>query len=143
MAAQASYVTPPQQALAKTHQPHRAHYPPASYTTHKQDYATVPLHDLSATHARGSPSPVASGTNTPNGSANKKKPWTFLPTHSFASLESSIGGDLEKRKRPKNNRNTSWDLLGERAEWEEYNPAQCRDQQGRRTGVEYAECVHR
>jgi hypothetical protein len=40
------------------------------------------------------------------------------------SLESGLGGDPEKKaKRPKSTRGASWDLLGERAEWEEYNVA--------------------
>ena len=40
--------------------------------------------------------------------------------HSSASLDSVN----EKKKRPKGQRTGSWDLLGDRAEWEEYNVAQ-------------------
>ena len=43
-------------------------------------------------------------------------------SHSQVSLE---GIEMEKKqKRPKGSRTGSWDLLGEKAEWEEYNPAQ-------------------
>jgi hypothetical protein len=40
-------------------------------------------------------------------------------------LENGLSGpDGEKKKaRPKTPRGASWDLLGERAEWEEYNVA--------------------
>jgi len=42
--------------------------------------------------------------------------------HSATSLENGNGGMSEKGKRPKGLRSNSWDLLGERAEWEDYNP---------------------
>lgn len=69
-----------------------------------------------------------SGANTPSGSGNKRKPWSFLPLHqSNASLESGMneksGKNTPKRPKPLH-RPGSWDLLGDRAEWEEYNPAQ-------------------
>lgn len=88
------------------------HYPPQTFTS-------VPLRDEPpSAHA----TPNASGRNTPNGSGNKRKTWTFLPTHSATSLENGTGGFGEKLKRPKNSRGNSWDLLGERAEWEDFNP---------------------
>ena len=46
--------------------------------------------------------------------------------HSSTSLEfdgAEKGAAGEKKKRPQQGRTTSWDLLGERAEWEDYNPA--------------------
>lgn len=42
--------------------------------------------------------------------------------HSATSLESGQGGISEKIRRPKANRGNSWDLLGERPEWEDFNP---------------------
>lgn len=43
--------------------------------------------------------------------------------HSQTSLENGQGPYNEKQKRPKSNRGSSWDLLGnERPEWEDYNP---------------------
>lgn len=45
---------------------------------------------------------------------------------SAASLDSGTGGSGEKRKRPKTSRAQSWDLLGERPEWEEYNPSKAK-----------------
>lgn len=45
---------------------------------------------------------------------------------STPSLESG-SGSAEKKKRPKGtSRAQSWDLLGERPEWEEYNPAKAK-----------------
>ena len=44
--------------------------------------------------------------------------------HSSVSLEDGQDINEKKQKRPKNHRAGSWDLLGDRAEWEEYNPAQ-------------------
>lgn len=65
-----------------------------------------------------------SGASTPNGSGRKKKHWSFLPQQSTTDLaENGQGGVSEKpSKRPKTPRGTSWDLLGDRAEWEEFNP---------------------
>lgn len=115
-APQASYHPAAPQPAATGPPGGRVHYPPQTFTT-------VPLRDDSPS-GRASPSPLASGRNTPSNSANKKKSWTFLPTHSSTSLESGQAGGLNEKsgKRPKNARGSSWDLLGERAEWEDYNP---------------------
>ncbi len=124
-AGHAPYLNPPQ--AAATPPLSRNRYPPSPYTAPRQEYTTVPLRDASSPvplpsqSGRGTPSPLPSGANTPNGSGNRKKPWNFLPMHSSTA---SLNGDDEKRKRPKAHRTGSWDLLGERAEWEEYNPAQ-------------------
>ena len=123
------YLTPPQ--AAATHSPstsQRVQYPPTPYRSPKQDYTTVPLRDTSPVTQpdRGTPSPLPSGANTPNGSANRKKYWTFLPMHSSQSLDSGLGTvENEKRnKRPRSHRTGSWDLLGDKAEWEDYNVAE-------------------
>jgi hypothetical protein len=108
----------------------RVHYPPSPYiATARHDapadqhYTSIPLNDESPSSARPSrsTSPNRSGANTPN--SGRKKPWSFLPMHgATASGHMTPSGDSEK-KRPKNRRNQSWDLLGDRADWEEYNPA--------------------
>ncbi|WVQ97390.1 hypothetical protein IAU59_004502 [Kwoniella sp. CBS 9459] len=98
----------------------RVHYPPSPYIAKGDAYTTVPLQDHSS--RPGSPSPLASGTTTPHGSANKKKHWSFLPQSSTTSLETGAMGEKSGHKRPKNSRGASWDLLGDRAEWEEFNP---------------------
>ena len=123
------YLTPPQ--AAATHSPsasQRVHYPPTSYSSKKQDYTTVPLRDTSPVTQpdRGTPSPLPSGANTPIGSTNKKKYWTFLPMHSSQSLDSGIGAleNEKKNKRPRSHRTGSWDLLGDKADWEDYNVAE-------------------
>lgn len=113
--------------------------------TQEQTYTNVPLNDhatsrenLNPINAGGDPNfgpPGGSGRNTPSGSGNSKKKWSFLPNMqqintNTASFEN--GGMNEKAqsgrstpRRPKNqHRPGSWDLLGDRAEWEEYNPAQ-------------------
>lgn len=43
------------------------------------------------------------------------------------STPSVDSGSAEKKKRPKTSRSQSWDLLGERPEWEEYNPSQAKE----------------
>ncbi|KAK8866012.1 hypothetical protein IAR55_001163 [Kwoniella newhampshirensis] len=126
------YVAPVQPAVTSTpnkggpgvHTPSRVHYPPSPYMARGDNYTTVPLHD-----ERGpSPSPQPSGQNTPDGSANKKKHWSFFPSSTnlekSGSEEGVSGGHSEKlqTKRPKGSRQASWDLLGDRAEWEEFNP---------------------
>ncbi|KGB77411.1 serine/threonine protein kinase [Cryptococcus deuterogattii 99/473] len=100
--------------------PGRVHYPPSPLMPHGQPqgdaYTTIPLQD---DHSNVS----ASGTNTPHsGSANKKK-WSFLPgSRSSDNLEKNAVDEKGTKRRPKNQRGTSWDLLGERGEWEEYSP---------------------
>ncbi|WVQ85247.1 hypothetical protein IAT38_007412 [Cryptococcus sp. DSM 104549] len=103
----------------------RVHYPPSPYMATTpgaggpETYHTVPLQD-----APNSATPMTSGQNTPyeNSSANKKKHWSFLPGHS-SNLSLEKGGDAEKPTRPRNQRGTSWDLLGDKSgEWEEFNP---------------------
>ena len=98
--------------------------------TTQQQYSTVPLNDQPITPGTEYD---ASGRSTPNGATTggsgggKKKTWSFLPMHSNASsLEQGHGGGMSEKpkKRPKSSRNNSWDLLGDRAEWEDYNPAQ-------------------
>jgi hypothetical protein len=44
--------------------------------------------------------------------------------HSSTSLENGQGGGMSEKpaKLPRSARGSSWDLLGERAEWEDYNP---------------------
>ena len=105
--------TSPQSASATPPPGGHVHYPPQTFTS-------VPLRDES--DDRASPSPYASGANTPTGSASKKKHWSFLPMHSQTSLEN--GGQMSEKsgKRPRAARGSSWDLLGERAEWEDFNP---------------------
>ena len=44
--------------------------------------------------------------------------------HSSASLESGLAESEKRVKRARHRSGSSWDLLGERAEWEEYNVAQ-------------------
>ncbi|WVF70531.1 hypothetical protein IAT40_005322 [Kwoniella sp. CBS 6097] len=117
------YVPPPQPAATAgsgNNTPgSRVHYPPSPYMARGDAYTTIPLQD----HNRPeSPSPLASGTTTPHGSANKKKHWSFLPQSSTASLETTAMGEKLSTKRPKGSRGASWDLLGDRAEWEEFNP---------------------
>jgi len=105
----------------------------------EQTYANVPLNDHATSREHLSPNPGGyvndglppprSGANTPSGSGNSKKRWSFLPT-SAGSKEAFDGNEKPSSgantpKRPKGpHRVGSWDLLGERAEWEEYNPAQ-------------------
>ncbi|GFZ43630.1 hypothetical protein JCM24511_01350 [Saitozyma sp. JCM 24511] len=117
----------PQQSVPSVN---RVHYPPSPYiATARHDapadqhYTSIPLNDESPSSTRPSrsTSPNRSGANTPNG--GRKKPWSFLPMHgATASGHTTPSGDSEK-KRPKNRRNQSWDLLGDKADWEEYNPA--------------------
>jgi len=134
-----SYLTPP--PPAPTTDQHRVHYPPSPYMVQEQTYANVPLNDHATSREHLSPNPgyggdvnfapPGSGANTPSGSGNSKKRWSFLPT-SAANNKYGDGGMNEKGspgtstpKRPRGpHRVGSWDLLGERAEWEEYNPAQ-------------------
>ena len=70
-----------------------------------------------------------SGENTPNGH-HKKKSWGFLGMNSnqASSVSLDMGEKGEKTKRPKSSRHNSWDLLGDRAEWEEYNPSQAKNE---------------
>ncbi|WVW82398.1 hypothetical protein I302_104405 [Kwoniella bestiolae CBS 10118] len=125
------YVAPPQPAATAqtpasgTATPgSRVHYPPSPYMARGDAYTTIPLQDRTADRAG---SPNQSGTTTPVGSGNKKKHWSFLPGSSTTSLET---GTLHEKnmssgghgKRPKSQRGQSWDLLGDRAEWEEFNP---------------------
>ncbi|WWC86347.1 uncharacterized protein L201_001220 [Kwoniella dendrophila CBS 6074] len=125
------YVVPPQPAVTgpssgTTTPGNRVHYPPSPYMA-KGDaaYTTIPLQDRSDNN-NFSPSPMQSGSNTPVGSGNsRKKAWSFLPGSSTTSLET---GTLHEKtgsggsKRPKSSRGASWDLLGDKAEWEEFNP---------------------
>ncbi|WVR05974.1 hypothetical protein IAU60_003002 [Kwoniella sp. DSM 27419] len=111
------YVATPQAAATTKTSPNRVHYPPSPYMARSDAYTTVPLQDEARA---GAASPLQSGTTTPSGSANKKKHWSFLPQSSTTSLEAGVLH--EKSKRPKSNRGASWDLLGDRAEWEEFNP---------------------
>ena len=92
-------------------------------------YATVPLRDRADSGGRsesGRNTPYSSGTNTPNGSHNKKKGWGIFPMNSNTNLEAGQMG--EKLKRPKHPRNGSWDLLGYNADWEGYNPANAKNE---------------
>jgi hypothetical protein len=131
-----TYVTPP--PPAPTTDQHRVHYPPSPYMVQEQNYATIPLNDHATSREHLSPNPgygndvlppMNSGGNTPQGSTNSKKRWSFLPTSSKAETfdhnneKPSSGTNTPKRPRGPH-RVGSWDLLGERAEWEEYNPAQ-------------------
>ncbi|WWC99777.1 hypothetical protein V866_006682 [Kwoniella sp. B9012] len=125
------YVAPPQPAATVptpgtgTGTPgSRVHYPPSPYMARGDAYTTIPLQDRERDRSREG-SPNRSGTNTPVGSGNKKKHWSFLPGSSTTSLET---GTLHEKnmgsagKRPRSARGTSWDLLGDKAEWEEFNP---------------------
>lgn len=79
-------------------------------------YTTIPLQD---DHNNVS----ASGTNTPHSESANKKKWSFLPgSRSSAILEKNAVDEKGTKRRPKNQRGISWDLLGERGEWEEYSP---------------------
>ncbi|RXK40282.1 serine/threonine protein kinase [Tremella mesenterica] len=104
----------------------RVHYPPSPYMAKHQEYSTIPLNDQTPISGRSSPMPTpVSGQSTPNGTGNKKKHWSFLPMHSTpSSLEAGENINEKQKKRPKSSRNNSWDLLGDRAEWDEFNPAQ-------------------
>lgn len=111
----------------------------------QQTYTNVPLNDHATSREHLSPNPglydanfgpPRSGANTPSGSGNSKKRWSFLPTPKASPMGNGNtfdnGGVNEKAqsgastpRRPKGaHRAGSWDLLGDRAEWEEYNPAQ-------------------
>lgn len=126
---------------APTTNQNRVHYPPAPYMVQEQVYSTVPLNDHATSRENLNPintsgndanfgPPSGSGRNTPSGSGNSKKKWSFLPNmqqnnsyDSGAMNEKSQSG-RSTPKRPKAlHRPGSWDLLGDRAEWEEYNPA--------------------
>ncbi|ORY33717.1 Mechanosensitive ion channel-domain-containing protein [Naematelia encephala] len=132
--AQPPYVAVPPQAANQAPPAGRVHYPPSPFLAQRQEYTTIPLNDDSAASyavARDSPqSAPQSGTTTPNGSGRGKKHFSFLPTHSNPSYPSSPAengqGSIseKKQKRPKTTRGASWDLLGERPDWEGYNPAQ-------------------
>ncbi|WWC58465.1 uncharacterized protein I303_101007 [Kwoniella dejecticola CBS 10117] len=117
------YVAPPQPAASNTGG--RVHYPPSPYITKGDAYTTIPLQDRENHRSgAGTPSPMQSGTNTPVGSGNKKKHWSFLPGSSTTSLETGVMHEKTGSggRRPKTPRGASWDLLGDRAEWEEFNP---------------------
>lgn len=110
----------------------------------EQTYTTVPLNDHATSRENLNPNPTGhhvdanfapqgSGRNTPSGSGNSKKRWSFLPGTQQPSPSFENGGMNEKAqsgrstpRRPRGmQRGGSWDLLGaDRAEWEEYNPAQ-------------------
>ncbi|WRT64242.1 uncharacterized protein IL334_001173 [Kwoniella shivajii] len=125
------YIAPPQPAATNftpgattpgNGPSHRVHYPPSPYMNRGDNYTTIPLQDREHNRTEAmSPTPVQSGTTTPVGSGNKKKHWSFLPGSSTTSLETSAMHE-KGQKRPKNSRGASWDLLGDRAEWEEFNP---------------------
>ncbi|WWD17790.1 hypothetical protein CI109_102232 [Kwoniella shandongensis] len=106
--------------------PSRVHYPPSPYMARGDNYTTIPLQDDRPT----TPTAAASGASTPNGSGNKKKTWSFFP--SSTNLEKGASSDgaatpaansekIHNQKRPKGSRSASWDLLGDRAEWEDFN----------------------
>jgi len=87
-------------------------------------YTNVPLNDDRgyAQPSRTS-SPLPSGASTPNGSAGRhKKPWNFLQPSTTSPEASEMG--ISEKKRPKYRSAGSWDLLGDKADWEEYNVAQ-------------------
>ncbi|WVN85447.1 uncharacterized protein L203_100593 [Cryptococcus depauperatus CBS 7841] len=92
----------------------RVHYPPSPYMTRggqpqSEAYTTVPLQDNS-----GAATPASAG------SAGKKS-WSFLPgQESSSSLDRTL--NEKPSKRPKSSRGTSWDLLGDKGEWEDYKP---------------------
>lgn len=107
----------------------------------EQTYTTVPLNDHATSRENLNPvgtsgdflPPVGSGANTPSGSGNSKKKWSFLPNMQHGNTNSFENGGINEKaasgrstpRRPKHqHRPGSWDLLGDRAEWEEYNPAQ-------------------
>jgi hypothetical protein len=134
-----AYLTPP--PPAPTTDQHRVHYPPSPYMAQQQTYTNVPLNDHATSREHLSPNPnpyeanfnpPRSGANTPSGSGNSKKRWSFLPSPMGSANTFENRGMNEKAqsgastpKRPKGpHRPGSWDLLGDRAEWEEYNPAQ-------------------
>jgi hypothetical protein len=104
--------------------PKAVHYPPPSQLATvkpepvQQTYRSVPLND----EPSGASTPIPSGRNTPKGG---KRPFSFLPMNQ--SEQSFDSG--EKRRRPKNPRAQSWDLLGERAEWEDYKPSSAKVEQ--------------
>jgi hypothetical protein len=107
----------------------------------EQNYATIPLNDHATSREHLSPNPgngpgvdsnfvpINSGANTPSGSGNSKKKWSFLPSPTGHSFENGMNEKNQSgRSTPRGGRRPgrpgSWDLLGERAEWEDYNPAQ-------------------
>lgn len=107
----------------------------------EQVYSTVPLNDHATSRDNLNPintsgtdgnfgPPGGSGRNTPSGSGNSKKKWSFLPSmqqnnsYDSAAMNEKTQSGRSTPKRPKPlHRPGSWDLLGDRAEWEEYNPA--------------------
>lgn len=112
------------------------HYPPSPQLPHNdrkdRAYTSIPLNDTSSplTNIKGSDSRsgtpqngTGTGTSTP-----RRRPFSFIPmqkqNYSTPSVDS---GSAEKKKRPKTSRSQSWDLLGERPEWEEYNPSQAKE----------------
>lgn len=101
------------------------HYPPSPQIATvkpepvQQTYRSVPLNDDPSTGN----TPVPSGRNTPTG---RKRPFSFLPMQNQSQQSLDSG---EKRRRPKNPRSQSWDLLGERAEWEDYKPSSAKVEQ--------------
>lgn len=100
--------------------PNRVHYPPSPLMPHAQPhgdaYTTIPLQD----DYNNAP---ASGSATPHSGSMNKRKWSFLPgNRSSASLEKSAVDEKGAKRRPKNQRGTSWDLLGDRGEWEEFSP---------------------
>ena len=114
----------PQQQRDASTSSKAVHYPPSPQIATvrpepvQQTYRSVPLND----DPSGANTPVASGRSTPKAG---KRPFSFLPMNqSQASLDSG-----EKRRRPKNPRSQSWDLLGERAEWEDYKPSSAKVEQ--------------
>lgn len=79
-------------------------------------YTTIPLQD-------GHSNASVSGATTPHSESMNKRKWSFLPgNRSSASLEKSGVDEKGTKRRPKNQRGTSWDLLGDRGEWEEFSP---------------------
>ncbi|OWZ32002.1 serine/threonine protein kinase [Cryptococcus neoformans var. grubii Br795] len=117
-----SPLTPPEANTSYTgaSTPNRVHYPPSPLMPHAQPhgdaYTTIPLQD----DYNNAP---ASGSATPHSGSMNKRKWSFLPgNRSSASLEKSTVDEKGAKRRPKNQRGTSWDLLGDRGEWEEFSP---------------------
>ncbi|ODO11764.1 hypothetical protein I350_00548 [Cryptococcus amylolentus CBS 6273] len=97
--------------------PGHVHYPPSSQMSRAQQpagdaYTTIPLQDASG--------PGSAATTPGVGSANKKNRWSFMPSGHASSVSIDQSVNEKAPKRPKNNRNTSWDLLGDKNEWDEY-----------------------